>query len=195
MTINENIKLSRNRKRRHERRIKIDDKLKTTLNKITAEKRKKSKKIDEIKELEIELVKIIYANKPKKLQSELKDLNKIVVIDKNLHEIKSGILLDYVGEFEMVGCLKVGDQTRQTHIRFRKMDDFEAYNNAIDEGYDAEDAIFNGYKYKLNTPQFKKKTEVNMEMDVISNMKLLKIKVISVLYQQKSIVSLNVLIF
>ena len=36
------------------------------------------------------------------------------------------------------------------------MDDFEAYINAIDEGYDAEDAIFNGYIYTLNTPQFKK---------------------------------------
>ena len=36
------------------------------------------------------------------------------------------------------------------------MDDFEAYINAIDEVYDAEDAIFNGYIYKLNTPQFNK---------------------------------------
>ena len=36
------------------------------------------------------------------------------------------------------------------------MDDFEGYINAIDKGYDAEDAIFNGYIYKLNTPQFNK---------------------------------------
>ena len=35
-------------------------------------------------------------------------------------------------------------QVRQTHIRFRKTDDYESYINAIDEGYDAEDAIFNG---------------------------------------------------
>ena len=28
------------------------------------------------------------------------------------------------------------------------------YINAIDEGYDAEDSIFNGYICKLNTPQF-----------------------------------------
>ena len=34
----------------------------------------------------------------------------------------------------MVGNLKVGDQIRQTSIRFRNMDDFEAYINAIDEG-------------------------------------------------------------
>ena len=36
------------------------------------------------------------------------------------------------------------------------MDDFEPYINAIDESYDAEDAIFNGYFYKSNTPQFNK---------------------------------------
>ena len=38
------------------------------------------------------------------------------------------------------------------------MDDFEAYINSIVEDYDSEDAIFNGYNYKLDTPQFK---EVN----------------------------------
>ena len=56
----------------------------------------------------------------------------------------------------MVGNLKVGDQIRQTNFRFRNMDDFEAYINAIDEGYDAEDAIFNGYIYKLDNLQFNK---------------------------------------
>ena len=56
----------------------------------------------------------------------------------------------------MVGNLKVGDQIRQTHVIFRNMDDFEAYINSIDEGYDAEDAIFNGYIYKIDTPQFNK---------------------------------------
>ena len=54
------------------------------------------------------------------------------------------------------GDLKNGDQIRQTHIRFRNMDDFESYINAIDERYDADDAIFNGYIYKLNTPQIDK---------------------------------------
>ena len=59
----------------------------------------------------------------------------------------------------MVGNLKVGDQIRQTHVRFRFMDDYEAYINSIDEGYDeghADDCIFNGYNYKIDTPQFKK---------------------------------------
>ena len=56
----------------------------------------------------------------------------------------------------MVGNLKGEDQIRQAHIKFRNMVGFEAYINAIDEGYDAEDAIFNGYVYKLDTPHFKK---------------------------------------
>ena len=56
----------------------------------------------------------------------------------------------------MVGNLKVGDQIGQKNIRFRNMDDFEVDINAIDEGYDAEDVISNGYIYKLDTPQFNK---------------------------------------
>ena len=34
------------------------------------------------------------------------------------------------------------------------MDDFECYFNAIDEGHEAEDAIFNGYVYKIEFLQF-----------------------------------------
>ena len=56
----------------------------------------------------------------------------------------------------MVGNLKVDDQTCQTIIRFRNMDDYESYINSIDEGCDAEDAIFNVYVYKINTPHFNK---------------------------------------
>ena len=54
----------------------------------------------------------------------------------------------------MVGNLQIGDQVRQTHIRFRNMDDFESFINSIDEGYDSDDSIFNGYIYKIDTPQF-----------------------------------------
>ena len=153
---NENNKLSGNRKRRIERRFEIDDGMKSLLNKIRTEKKKKNENNDKINELEIELVKIKYSNNPNKLQSELKELNKIQVFNKNLHEIKQEKLVVYTGEFEMVGNLKVGDQIRQTHIIFRNFDDYESYINAIDEGYDAEDTIFNGYIYKLNTPQFNK---------------------------------------
>ena len=153
---NENKKLSRNRKRRIDRKNKLNADMKILLNKIKSEKKKKNKNLDKIKELEILLVNIKYANDPNKLQSELKELNKIQVVNKNLHEIKQEILEDYNGEFEMVGNLKVGDQIRQTHIRFRNMDDFESYINSIDEGYDTDDCIFNGYIYKIDTPQFNK---------------------------------------
>ena len=44
----------------------------------------------------------------------------------------------------MAGKLSTGDQIRETFIRFRNMDDFESYVNATDEGYEAEDAMFNG---------------------------------------------------
>ena len=56
----------------------------------------------------------------------------------------------------MVGNLKVGDQTRQTNIRFRNIDDFESYINSIDQDYDSKDAFFKGYVYKIKTPQFNK---------------------------------------
>ena len=78
-------------------------------------------------------------------------------IDKNLHEIKQKIFRDYVGEFEMDGdLLKAGDQIRQTVTRFKIMDKFEAYINSLDQDYHSEDAIFNGYIYELDTPQFNK---------------------------------------
>ena len=153
---NETKKLSRNRKHRITRRLNMNNDMKLILNKIKSEKKKKNKNFDKINQLEILLVNIKYANDPKKLERALKDLNKIQVIDKNLHEIKNEILLDYEGIFEMICNLKVGDQIRQTHIRFRNIDDFEAYINSIDQDYDSDDAIFNGYIYKIDTPQFNK---------------------------------------
>ena len=154
--INENKKLSRNTKRKIDRGNEINNDMKLILNKIESEKKKKKKKknLDKIIQLEILLVGFKYADKPDKLESALKKVNNIQVIDKNLHEIKQEILQDHTGAFEMVGNLRVGDQIRQTNIRFRNMDDFEAYNIAIDECYDAEDAIFDGHIYKINTPQF-----------------------------------------
>ena len=152
--VDENKKLSRNRKRRIERRNRKNDDIKLLLKKIKSEKKKNHKSFDKIKELETLLVRIEYANNRNKLESALKELNEFQVIDKNLHETKKEILLDYSGEFEMIGILKVGDQIRQTHFRFRNIDDYESYINSIDEGYDAEDAVFNGYIYKINTPKF-----------------------------------------
>ena len=142
---NENKKLSRSRRRRNERRNKINDDMKLLLNKIRSEKKEKNKILDKIRQLEILLVRIKYADKPDKLEKALRELNEIQVIDKNLHAIKNEILVDYVGEFEMDGNLKVGDQIRQTVSRFKNMDDFEVYINSIDRDYDSEDTIFNGY--------------------------------------------------
>ena len=130
--------------------------MKFLLNKIKSENKKKNKNLVKIKQIEILLVRMKYADKPDKLESASKELNKIQVIDKNLHEIKQEILQDYIGTFEMVGNLKVGDQIRQTHFRFRNTNDFEAYINSIDAGYDADDSIFKGYVCKIDTPQFKK---------------------------------------
>ena len=64
------------------------------------------------------------------------------------------ILRDYTGELEKIGKISVGDQLRETHTAFRNFTDYEAYVNAIDEVHDAEDAIFKGYIYKINTTQF-----------------------------------------
>ena len=125
--------------------------MKLLLNKIKTEKKKKNKIFDKIKQFEFLLARIKYADNPNKLESALKELNEIEVIDKNLHGIKNEILQEYVGAFEIIGNLKVGDQIRQTNIRFRNMDGFEAFINPIDEGYDAEDAIFNRHIYKINT--------------------------------------------
>ena len=132
----------------------MDDKMKSLLNKIKSEKKKKNKINDKIKQLEIELVIIKYVNNPNKLQSELKEFKKIQVVNKHLHEMKNERLVDYTGEFEMVGKLSVGDQLRETQNRFRNITDYEAYINSIDKGYDAEDVIFSGYFYNFNTPQF-----------------------------------------
>ena len=103
---NENKKLSRIKKRRIERLITMDNNKNLLFNKIK-QKKKKNKNFDKIKELEIELLRIMYVDNPTKLKSELKDLNKIHVVDKSLHEIKQEILVDYTGEFEMAGKLSV----------------------------------------------------------------------------------------
>ena len=42
-----------------------------------------------------------------------------------------------------------------TNIRFRTMDDFESYINALDIDYDSGDGTFTGYVSKLKPPQFK----------------------------------------
>ena len=128
---NENIQLSRKRKKRIERKIRMSSDMKLLLIKIKSEKRKKNKKFDKIKNLEIELVKIKYSNNTNKIQCALKELNKIQVVNKNLHEIKHEDLQNYTREFGMVGDLKVGDRILETHNRFRNIADYESYINTL----------------------------------------------------------------
>ena len=80
---NENKKSSRNRKKRTQRKNRTDDNMKLLFNKIKLEKKNKNKNLDKIKQLEILLVNIKYDNDPNKLESALKQINKIQVIDKN----------------------------------------------------------------------------------------------------------------
>ena len=60
----------------------------------------------------------------------------------NLHEFKNEILEDYRGDFELIGSMLVGELEQKTNIRFKNVDDFESYFNAIDNsGYDSEDVF------------------------------------------------------
>ena len=86
---------------------------------------------------------------------ELATSNNIYVDNLNLHEIKNEILKDYTADFELIEKMIIGPVEHKTHIRFKNMDDFERYINAIDIDYDSDYVIFTGYVYKLDTPQFK----------------------------------------
>ena len=163
---NEDKKLSRNRKRRIERKSKMDNNIKLLLNKKNREEKEK-KKLDKIKHLEILLANNKYANDHKKLENALKELNKIRVVNKNLHEIIHEILIDYEGKFDMVGNLKIGDQNRETRIRFRNINDYEAYNNTIDQDYDSK-VLFSMIIFINSTfHSLIESIDLNMEMVVV----------------------------
>ena len=88
---------------------------------------------------------------------ELATTNRKYVNGLNLHEIKNEILEDHTGDFELIGSMLVGEVEQKTNIRFKNVDDFESYINAIDNsGYDSEDVIFTGWLYRLNTLEYKK---------------------------------------
>ena len=54
----------------------------------------------------------------------------------------------------MNGLVVIGPVEHKTKTRFRIMDDFKSYMNAIDVDSDSEDVTFTGYVYEVNTPQF-----------------------------------------
>ena len=86
---------------------------------------------------------------------ELATSNKVYGNVLCLHEIKNEVLLKYFGVFDLNGLIVKGTVERKTIIRFRNLDDFEIYINAMDFDYDNEDVIFTGYVDKSNTLQFK----------------------------------------
>ena len=130
--------------------------MKILLKKIKSKKKRNTKSSIKLNNYKVLLSRIKYANKPDKLGKALKELNKIQVIDKKLHEIKHEFLLDYVGEFEMDGILKVGHHIRDNGVKFRNNIDYEAFIKKIDQDNESDDAIFNGYIYKIATPQLNK---------------------------------------
>ena len=83
---------------------------------------------------------------------ELATSNKKDVNGLNLHEIKTESFEIYTGVLELIGEIE-----QKTKTRFKNVDDFETYINAIDNsGYDSDDVIFTGWLYKLNTLELKK---------------------------------------
>ena len=85
---------------------------------------------------------------------KLATANKKYVNGLNLHEITNQVLLDYKADFELNRLIMIiGPIELKTNTRFKNMDDFESYINAIDVDYDSGDVIF-VFVYKLNTPQF-----------------------------------------
>ena len=85
---------------------------------IKLNKRKGTKDIDKNKKLEIEYVKIRYADKTNKLENASKALNKIFVNILYLRQIRDQLSKAYRDEFEKVGTFVFGEQVRQTHISF-----------------------------------------------------------------------------
>ena len=71
-----------------------------------------------------------------------------------MHEYKNEILQEYTGDFELNGLMNIGPVEHKTNVRFKNMDDFERYINAIDVDYHSEDVTFTGYVYNMKTPQF-----------------------------------------
>ena len=63
----------------------------------------------------------------------------------NPHKIKNEFSLDYKGDFELSGSIIIGRNKHKTNIRFKSMDDFESYINAIEVDDASGDVIFTGY--------------------------------------------------
>ena len=101
----------------------------------------------------------------------------------SLHEIRKENLLNYAGDFELNGSMVIGLVEHKTNIRFRDLDDFESYINAIDVEYDIEDVISTGYIYLKIHLNLMLLTEAFTLKLLIICKKLLNIMDKTVLYQ------------
>ena len=88
---------------------------------------------------------------------ELATTNKMYVNGLHLYEDKIEILLRFKGDFELTESMLVGEVEQKTNFRFRNIDDFDIYINAIDNGSCESDVVsFTRWLCKLNTPEFNK---------------------------------------
>ena len=71
-----------------------------------------------------------------------------------MHQTKSEKILDFTGDFELIGFLLIAELERRTNSKFKTIDDFETYINAIVVDYNTGDVILTGWLYKLNTLEF-----------------------------------------
>ena len=109
-------------------------------------RKKKKKNLDKNKDLEIELVKIKYADYPSKLDNALREVIKMEINDMNFHEIRDEVIKEYNGAFEMDGSMVFDEKVRKTNIRFRNFKVFENFINGLDEnGYEIDDSNFTGF--------------------------------------------------
>ena len=130
-----------------EKTIKLQKKKQFELNKRGASIRKQSysNKLKKQKE-QIQKIESMLENIELSRFFELATTNKVYIISSTLHEIKNEILLNCEANFELIWSKLIGEIEQKTNIRFKNVDGFETYTNAIHNGcYDSDDVIFTGW--------------------------------------------------
>ena len=69
-------------------------------------------------------------------------------------DIGNEILEHYTGDFEKIGDIFFGEHKRSTDMRFKNAKAHGTFFTKVDMDADADDSIFTGYIYNLNTLQF-----------------------------------------
>ena len=71
------------------------------------------------------MIKLKNGNNPRKLEGELREINKMNVNTLKIHQLKKEKKIDYPWDFEMEGELMVGEYVRKFQLTFRNFDDYE----------------------------------------------------------------------